>query len=162
MNKIVSIKEAIDISNKLKNQRKSIVLAGGCFDILHIGHIEFLEKAKKEGDYLFILLESDKSLRKLKGKNRPFNSHEDRAKLLSGLETINYIILLPEFRNEQYDELITKIKPDTIATTRGDPARYHKERQAKMINAKLIDVIEKISNKSTSRLVKILKKDHWL
>ena len=159
---VKTYEETAERVKALRQLNQKIVLTMGTFDILHIGHIEFLEKAKKQGHYLFILLESDESIRKLKGKNRPFNSYEDRAKLLAGLETVNYIILLPEFKNEQYDKLIKSLKPDTIATTKGDPARHHKERQAKMVNAKLIDVIGKISNQSTSRLVKILKKDHWL
>ncbi len=162
MEKILKIEEAIEAARNLHQRDKKIVLAGGCFDILHIGHIEFLEKAKKEGDYLFILLESDVAIKRIKGKNRPFNSLEDRAKLLSALEIADYIVLLPEFKNEDYDELIKSLKPDTIATTKGDPKKHHKERQAKLVNAKIKEVTEKISNQSTSRLVKILKKDYWI
>ena len=160
MRKILTIEDAIKISKKLKEQGKTIVLAGGCFDILHIGHINFLKEAKTYGDYLFILLESDERIRKIKGKNRPINIQKDRAEILSSLCFADYVIILPLFKdNNNYDNLITAIKPDIIATTKGDTQRIHKERQAKLINATVVDVVKNISNKSTTRLVKILSKD---
>src|SRR3990167_134264 len=119
MDKVVSIEKAIQITNHLNNQRKRIVLTGGCFDILHIGHISFLENAKKEGDVLFVLLESDESIKKLKGDNRPINNQEDRAKILESLKIVDYIIRLPYFENDKdYDKLISSLKPDIIATTK--------------------------------------------
>ena len=66
MKKIINIKDAIKVSQKLRKQNKTIVLAGGFFDILHTGHIKFLEKSKKHGDYLFVLLEDDKKAREVK------------------------------------------------------------------------------------------------
>lgn len=158
MNKIITPQIAIKTSEQLKRQGKSIVLVGGCFDILHIGHVKFLQKAKEAGGILFVILESDKTCR-LKGKNRPINSQVDRAKVLSALEMVDYIIPIPKFENKDYDDLISRIKPDTIATTKGDPFRIHKEKQAKLVNAKVVDVIEQLSNKSTTRLVKLLSKD---
>lgn len=163
MNGVVNIEKAVELAKRVHEQGKSIVLAGGCFDILHIGHVKFLQEAKKRGDFLFVLLESDETIRKIKGEGRPINLQEDRAKVLAALEVVDYVILLPRLKtNQEYDGLISQLKPDTIATTKGDPYRIHKERQAKLINIEVIDVIDKISNQSTTRLFKLLKEDYWL
>lgn len=160
MDKILTIKQATSTSKKLRENGRRIVLAGGCFDILHIGHIDFLKKAKKCGDYLFVLLESDEKIKNIKGKDRPINTQKDRAEILSSLYFIDYVIMLPLFKtNQEYDNLILEIKPDIIATTKGDRQIVHKKRQANIINAKVIDVIENISNQSTTRLIRLLSED---
>lgn len=160
MSKILSVSEAIKISAKIRKEGKAIVLAGGCFDILHIGHITFLEKAKAAGDSLLILLEPDESIKKLKGENRPINNQEDRAKILAALESVDYVILLPaNLKDMDYDNMIIQIKPAIIATTKGDIKRKDKERQAALINGKVIDVTDFISDQSTTRLIKFLGKE---
>ncbi|MDO8657699.1 MAG: adenylyltransferase/cytidyltransferase family protein [Candidatus Levybacteria bacterium] len=160
MNKILSTKQAINLAQKLRKQNKSIVLAGGCFDVLHIGHITFLKNAKKYGDFLFVLLESDEKIKEIKGKNRPINGQSDRAEILSSFYFVDYVILLPLFKtNIEYDNLIKTIKPAIIATTKGDKLKFHKKRQAKLVNAKVVEVIKNISNKSTTKLIKILSED---
>ena len=154
MNKIINVKEAVELSSKFKKQNKSVVLAGGCFDILHIGHIRFLKKAKEKGDVLLVLLESDKSCSK-KGKGRPVNSQDDRAEVLSSLFFIDYVIKLKEFMiDKDYDAIIEKLKPDIIATTIGDPNIIHKKRQARKVKAKLISVIKRLPNYSSTRILK--------
>lgn len=153
MEKIITIEDAIKAAKKLRAQRNKIVLVGGCFDILHIGHVEFLKKAKEKGDALFLLLESDKKVKQIKGKNRPIHTQKERAKVLSALETVDYVILLPYFaKNQDYDNLVMQIKPDIIATTKTDKYREHKERQAKLLNAQVLDVIDRLPNKSTHLL----------
>lgn len=157
MSKVVNIHEAIKLSEGLRKQGKVIVLAGGCFDILHTGHITFLEKAKAAGDCLFIFLEPDESIRKLKGKNRPINNQKDRAKILSALEPVDYVILLPEHLTDMdYDRMIIQIKPAIIATTQGDVNRGNKERQAALTKSTVMDVTGPIKDQSTSRLVELL------
>ncbi len=157
MNKIVTINKAIEIAQKLKKQNKSIVLVGGFFDILHIGHIKFLENSKKYGDYLFVLLEPDYKAKKLKGINRPINSQKNRAKILSSLGSVNYIILLKNMTNDlTYDRIIIQMAPNVLATTDGDPYIEHKKRQAKLINGIVVSVIERINNYSTTQLTKYI------
>ena len=73
---------------------KNIVLVGGCFDIVHLGHLIFLEKAKAKGDILIVLLESDENIRKNKGQNRPINNQEDRALFLSKLKMVDKLDIL--------------------------------------------------------------------
>ena len=160
MNKTITIQQAQTISQKIKAENKTIVLTGGCFDILHIGHIKLLEESKKQGDYLFILLENDKSVKKLKGEDRPINSQIERAKVLEAIVFVDYIIVLPNMKtNKDWDELILKLNPDIITTTKGNPQAVHNVRQAKLVNAKVIFVIDKIENKSTTRLAKIISEN---
>ena len=132
---------------------KKIVLVGGCFDILHPGHIIFLKKAKQTGDILIVLLESDKKVRALKGRNRPVQTQKDRAKVLSALRYVDQVICLPFMEHEfQYDQLIAKIKPDIIATTRGYPNNCHK-RTADLVGAKLKYVTGVVGHYSTTSLL---------
>jgi glycerol-3-phosphate cytidylyltransferase len=155
--KILTTKQAIEIAQQINSSGKKIVLVGGCFDILHIGHITFLENSKKQGNILFILLENDKTIKKLKGDNRPVNSQEDRSQILAHLSMVDYVVMLPEIIDDKtYDKLVIDLKPAIIATTAGDINKSHKERQAKLVGAKIIDVTNEISNKSTTRLVNIL------
>lgn len=158
--KILSIPQAITTSDQMRKKSKTIVLAGGCFDIIHIGHIEFLKKAKSQGDYLFVLLECDRTVREIKGTNRPINTQHDRASVLSNLIPVDYVIPLPFFpQDKEYDSLTKSIKPAIIATTKGDKYRFHKERQAKAIGAKVVDVVETITNQSTTKIVKLLNQE---
>lgn len=160
MSKILSVKEATTISSKLHEQNKTIVLAGGCFDIIHVGHVEFLKKAKEKGDALFVLLESDEKVKQIKGESRPIHTQEERAKVLSALEPVDYVMLLPYFtRNQDYDNLVMQIKPDIIATTKADRYKIHKERQAKLLNAQVLDVIDRLPNKSTNLLAQKLSQE---
>lgn len=160
MSKILNIEQAIKVAQELGKQGKIIVIVGGFFDILHLGHIRFLEKAKEAGDVLMVLLESDETAKKIKGKNRPINNQEARAEMLTALKSVDYVITLPRMKNNnEYDKLITQIKPKVFATTENDPNGMHKERQAKLIGGKIMYVIGKISNQSTSRLARIIEKE---
>ena len=159
MRKILNIKEAVKAAKKLHSKNKSIVVVGGVFDILHAGHIKFLENSKKHGDYLFLLLEDDTKARKEKGKGRPIHSQKDRAKILSALESADYIVLLTNMTNNiRYDKIIVQIRPNVIATTYGDPYVEHKKRQAKLINGKVKYVIARINKHSTSKYLKLITK----
>jgi len=157
MNKIIKVNEAIQIAQKLKKQDKTIVLVGGFFDILHVGHIKFLESSKKQGDYLLILLEDDAKARKIKGLKRPINSQTDRAKILSALEAVDYVVLLKNMtKDARYDKIILQIAPSVIATTYGDPYIKHKRRQAKLVKGKVMFVTKRIHSHSTTQLAESL------
>ncbi len=158
--RILSLLAAEQVATRLRESGKVIVLAGGCFDILHTGHLRFFQQARSLGDILMVLLESDVSVRELKGENRPINPQQDRAELLAGLRAIDYVVRLPHITtNAGYDKVINTIKPAIIATTKGDPARRHKERQARLVGAKLKDVVDQIENKSTTRIAALLAKE---
>ena len=160
MNKVISIGNAIKLSDDLHKRGKKIVLVGGCFDILHIGHIQFLENAKKQGDYLFVLLESDASVKKIKGEKRPINLQIARAEILSSINFVDYIILLDEVKtNKDYDKLVFDLKPNIIAITKNNEKTIHVQRQAKAINAKVVSVIARIKDKSTTKLAKLISEN---
>ena len=160
MGKIVEVKKAVSEISKIKSGKKTVVLTGGCFDILHIGHIKLLRESKKQGDLLFVLLENDKTVKKLKGSERPINNQKERAEVLSSLSFVDYVVLLPEMKsNSDYDELVFSLKPDIITTTTGDLQGKHNERQAKEINAKVVYVVPFIKNRSTTRLAKIISEN---
>jgi rfaE bifunctional protein nucleotidyltransferase chain/domain len=136
-----------------------IILAGGCFDILHVGHVRFLSEAKKMGDYLIVLLENDKNVKKLKGENRPVFIQKERAEMLSALGSVDLIVLLPAMESDSdYLSLVRIIKPDIIAVTENDPQLEKKRGQAKKIGGEL-EVISLIKTLSTSKLAEILEVD---
>lgn len=163
MKKILTLEQAVKISKQLQRAGKKIVLAGGCFDILHVGHVTFLQEAKKQADSLFVLLESDSGIKDIKGKDRPIHTQKDRALVLAALDAVDYVVVLPTLKkNKEYDDLLCKIKPTIIATTKGDPYRKHKERQAKLVGGKVVDVVKRIANLSTSTLAKLLSSDYLL
>lgn len=157
MEKIVSIAKIAKIAKRLSADGKKIVLAGGCFDILHIGHVTFIEKAKKTGDKLILLLEPDEAIKSLKGESRPFNSQKTRAKILSAIEFVNFIIPLPKvFESKDYDKLVELISPDVIAVTARDPKIAEKKMQAKKAGGIVKIVLKKIPEYSTTKLWKFL------
>ena len=95
----------------LKAAGKKIMFTNGCFDIIHAGHVEYLQEAAELGDILIIGLNSDNSVKRLKGKNRPINSQINRAKVLSALATISYVVI---FEDDTPYMLIDHIKPDVL------------------------------------------------
>ena len=106
-----SISQILRIADFLKTQNKKIVLTNGCFDVIHLGHIHLLEKAKEFGDFLIVAINSDKSTRALKGKRRPINKISARIKML---EAINYVDLVVVFNELTPHNIIQMIKPDVL------------------------------------------------
>ncbi|MBI2622378.1 adenylyltransferase/cytidyltransferase family protein [Candidatus Microgenomates bacterium] len=157
MNKIITLKEAIDINKKWREQEKTVVLAGGCFDVLHQGHFIYLEKAKKGGDVLVVLLESDENVRRLKGAGRPVNSQLKRAEGLAKFSFVDYVILLPPLIGyRQYFDITAKLAPHIIAITEGDPKQKEKEIQAKSVGGRVVLVTPLLKNYSTTEILKNL------
>jgi len=105
------LKDNIEIINRIKAERKKIVFTNGCFDLLHVGHIRYLAQAKRLGDFLIIGLNSDSSVKELKGEDRPINSFEDRATLLSAIESVDLVIM---FEEQTPENLIKDIVPDIL------------------------------------------------
>lgn len=133
------------------------VLVGGCFDLLHIGHIYFLEKAKALGDKLIVLLESDESIKKLKGDNRPIHSQEQRKRILEAVRYVDEVIAIPHLKTDkEYFDVIKKINPSIIAFTEGDPILTKKLKQTELVGAKAI-ILPKIPYVSTTALAKVLQ-----
>ncbi len=151
---VINIDELDQILPEIKESGSRLVLVGGCFDVLHPGHIVFLEKAKKAGDNLIVLLESDQKVKVLKGPGRPVHTQEERAQVLSALSFVDYIIMLPFMKSDQeYDHLIAQIKPDLIAATKGDSNVSYHQRSATRVGAQFKFVTDMVGNHSTSRIL---------
>ena len=105
------LKDNIEIINRIKAERKKIVFTNGCVDLLHVGHIRYLAEAKRLGDFLIIGLNSDSSVKELKGEDRPINSFDDRATLLSAIESVDSVIM---FEEQTPENLIKDIVPDIL------------------------------------------------
>jgi len=147
------IKTLIEIevlSTKLKDKGKKIVFTNGCFDILHAGHVRYLETAKSFGDILMVGVNSDKSVRTLKGETRPINSEQDRALLIASLEAVDYVII---FNEDTPYELINAIKPHTLVKG-GDYAGQKVVGQDLVSELRLVNFIE---GKSTTRTIEKIK-----
>lgn len=110
--KIRSLGELSDkIIPGLKKQNKKIVFTNGCFDLLHYGHIQYLEKAKQKGDILIVAVNSDASVRRLKGARRPIVDENDRIRVIAGLHSVDYAVL---FGEDTPLKVIQAIKPDIL------------------------------------------------
>ena len=142
--------EISSIISELKNNDKKIVFTNGCFDILHIGHVKYLEKAKKFGDILILGLNSDDSTHRLKGKNRPINTQDDRAYILASLEVVDYVVI---FNEDTPLDLIKLIKPDVLVKG-GD---YEGKEVVGQDIAKELKLVQFIDAKSTSKTIKKIK-----
>ena len=139
------------IVNALRKRERKIIFTNGCFDILHIGHIKYLEKAKSFGDVLILGLNSDTSIRQLKGLNRPINTQNDRAYILAALEVVDYVVI---FEEETPYELINLIKPDVLVKG-GD----YKDKEVIGQNiVKELKIVKFIDGKSSSETIKRIQK----
>ena len=111
MNNVLTHNSLNIIISKIRSDHKKLVFTNGCFDIIHPGHIHVLSKAKLFGDILVVGLNSDKSVKKLKGKERPFINESDRSKILLSLKYVDYVIIFDELTPR---DIIEKIKPDIL------------------------------------------------
>jgi len=109
--KIKSSKQLVKIRSQLKKEGKKVVFTNGCFDLLHRGHIECLRKARSLGDVLMVGLNSDSSVRKIKGEKRPILSQNDRAEILASLEMVDYVLI---FNEETPYKVIARLVPDIL------------------------------------------------
>ncbi len=153
--KIKSFPELKKIITQLKAKGKKIVFTNGCFDILHYGHVKYLEDAKNKGDILVVAINTDASVKKIKGEKRPIVNQTDRARVIAGLASVDYVVL---FNQETPLEVITQLKPD-ILVKGGD---WKKE---KIVGAGIVTgsggkvfTINFLKNRSTTGLIKRIAK----
>jgi D-beta-D-heptose 7-phosphate kinase / D-beta-D-heptose 1-phosphate adenosyltransferase len=142
--------EIARLSKWLKLEGKKIVFTNGCFDLLHAGHINYLEKAKNFGDILILGLNSDRSVRSLKGKERPINLQEDRAYILAALEVVDYVVIFDE--DTPY-ELIKSIEPH-ILVKGGD---YKGKEVVGQDIADELKLVEFVDGKSSTKTIEKIK-----
>lgn len=142
------------ITKSFRERGLKIVLTGGCFDVLHDAHIQFLFNAKKRDSALVLLLESDENIKKLKGKDRPVNNFDKRADNLEALGFIDLIVKLsPKVSDSYYFNLTKLIEPDIIAVTKNDPQISNKKEQAELVGGKVEVVMDRDENHSSTKLI---------
>lgn len=144
---IKTFDEIEKLAKKLHSQGKKIVFTNGCFDILHVGHVKYLEEAKSYGDVLILGLNADSSVRKLKGSSRPINTQDDRAYILASLESVDYVVI---FEEETPYELIKLIKPHVLVKG-GD---YEGKEVVGQDIADELKLVQFVDGKSTTNTIK--------
>ena len=107
--KILSLKEMTETADELRKKGKTVTFANGCFDLIHVGHIRYLEAAKRQGDILVVGLNSDNSVRRLKGHERPWMPQRERAEILSAFASVDYIVIFDETTVEN---ILRRLRPE--------------------------------------------------
>ena len=155
MNKILDRSTLKNKLEALRKEGKKIAFTNGCFDILHVGHVRYLREAKKAGDILVLALNSDSSVRTIKGEERPLVCEEDRAEVLAALEFIDFITIFPESTPL---ELINHLKPD-ILIKGGDWAedKVVGRDEVKKWGGR-VAIIPEVEGKSTTNIVEKIKR----
>ena len=145
------------IADSLRAQGRKLVLTNGCFDLLHTGHVRYLQAARALGDALVVAINGDDSVRALKGEGRPLNTERDRAEVVAALECVDHVVIFPEVR---VTRLLEKVRP-AIYVKGGDytSATLHPEERAALekIGAE-IRILPFEPGYSTSRLIERMKK----
>ncbi len=111
MKELLSLNEFLEIRKKIKEEGKKLVFTNGCFDIIHRGHVSYLNRAKALGDYLVVALNSDESVKRLKGEGRPINKLVDRAYVIANLKAVDFVV---SFEEDTPFEIISAIIPDIL------------------------------------------------
>ena len=152
--KLIARKDIVKLCDRLQRQKKKIVFTNGVFDIIHMGHIHYLSKAAAMGDVLIIGLNTDASVKKFKGKNRPINKQSDRAGVLSALGFVDYIVY---FSEETPAKIIKQVKPDVLV--KGSDYKLNEIVGADFVQScgGKVRRIKLLSGRSTSGIIKILK-----
>ncbi len=155
MGQIVTQEEIIKIVREGHKKGKTYVVTNGCFDILHIGHARYLNENKKFADFSIVLLNSDKSVRLLKGEGRPINNESDRAELLTFLNCVDYVVL---FEQNSPAELLERIKPDVYTKGADYNLETLPEKDVVLKNNIRAEFIEFVKGKSTTGLINKINK----
>jgi len=150
MGQIISRKSVSDFVKKLHDAGKTVVATNGCFDILHVGHVRYLQKTKSFADYLIVLLNSDKSVRNIKGEGRPVNNESDRAEILTALSCVDFVVMFDE---NSPAELLDEIKPDVYTKGADYTMETLPERDIMIKNGTRVEFIDFVEGKSTTKII---------
>ena len=136
---------------EIRQGGKKIVFTNGCFDILHVGHVRYLTTAKSFGDILIVGLNTDESVKMLKGENRPINNEKDRAEVLLGLKAVDYVVL---FGERTAENLVSEIRPDVYV--KGADYTVDKIPEAKIVQSYggQIELVKFVAGHSTTETIR--------
>ena len=154
MANILTVEEARALRDDLVARGKKLVFTNGCFDILHRGHVTYLEFARAQGDALIIGLNSDASVRRSKGPERPVNCEEDRAFVLSALKAVDGVVIFDE---DEPKDLIAKIIPQVLVKGR-DWAHYVSGREVVEANGGEVVLADMVEGRSTTNTIAKIRK----
>ena len=143
--------EIIKIVKDGQEQGKTFFVTNGCFYILHVGHVRYLQKTKEYADKLIVMLNSDKSVKAIKGDDRPINCENDRAEILSALSCVDYVVLFDE---NSPAKLLEEIKPDVYTKGADYTLDTLPERDIVLRNNIKVEFIEFVQGKSTTNVIK--------
>lgn len=148
--KIVERQDLPLLAEKLHNEQKTVVFTNGCFDLLHVGHVRYLAAARELGDCLIVGVNSDASVRRLKGPTRPVNGEADRAEVLAALAAVDYVVI---FADATAEGLVSEIKPD-IYVKGGDYSldELPEAAVAALYGGKTV-LVPEVKGKSSSRVI---------
>jgi rfaE bifunctional protein nucleotidyltransferase chain/domain len=150
MGKVVPRSELVKIRQELRRAGKRVVFTNGCFDILHRGHVDYLTKAKALGDILIVGLNSDDSVRRLKGPGRPIVTEEDRAIILAALTAVDFVSI---FTEETPYELIRAVLPDILVKGADWPVEEIVGRDIVEAAGGSVHIIEYLPDRSTTGII---------
>lgn len=150
MSFIKNIDELVVIRKTLKQQKKKVVFTNGVFDILHAGHVDYITKAKLKGDVLIVAINSDSSVKKIKGELRPVVPQYERAFIISSLKPVNYVCLFDE---ETPYEVIKKLVPDVLIKGADWDMDNIVGKDIVEANGGTVETIEFINDQSTSNII---------
>ncbi len=155
METIKTRSEIIEIRNKLRKQKRKVVFTNGCFDLIHSGHIDYLTKAKKLGDVLIVGINSDSSVRRIKGENRPIIAENERCIILSNLKPVDFVTLFDE---DTPMELIEELKPDILVKGSDWKINEIVGREVVEKSGGSVKTIDFVSDQSTSKIINSILK----
>ena len=151
MKKLYSLDQLSDIIKGLKRAGKTIVLANGCFDLIHVGHVRYLREAKELGDILVLALNSDSSVHRLKGKDRPFINENERAVILSAFSFVDYLTI---FAEDNVEKVLLSLRPDIHAKGSDYTVETVPERETVLSYGGKIAITGGAKVRSTSEIMK--------
>ena len=155
MGKVVKRENIRQVVKELQEKGKTVVTTNGCFDILHVGHVRYLQKTKSFADYSIVLLNSDASVRLIKGEGRPINSQDDRAEILCALSCVDYVVF---FEESSPRDLLDEIKPDIHTKGADYSVETLPEADVILKNGGKIEFITFVEGKSSSSTIKAMQK----
>jgi rfaE bifunctional protein nucleotidyltransferase chain/domain len=150
MGRLVSQDEIIKIVREGQKLGKTFVVTNGCFDILHVGHVRYLQKTKTYADNLIVMLNSDSSVKAIKGESRPINNELDRAEILSSLSCVDFVVL---FNEKSPAKLLESIRPDVYTKGADYTLETLPEREIVEKNNIRVEFIEFVQGKSTTNVI---------